>query len=74
LYYRDNGTGYPQGTIVDRAGGLGNYLLRGMSRQLKGSLRTFNDGGAVAVVTFRRKEGFSAILSQPEGEKETSTP
>ena len=32
--------------MPERKGGLGKYLLGGMSRQLQGRYETFNDGGA----------------------------
>ncbi len=64
LVYRDNGPGYPEGSLPDRQGGLGGYLLQGMSRQLNGRIITYNDEGAVAVVTFSRKTNASVILSE----------
>ncbi|THH41725.1 sensor histidine kinase [Neolewinella litorea] len=55
LEYRDNGPGYPVGTLVERDGGLGTYLVNGMARQLRGSVKTFNREGACTVVVFSGK-------------------
>ena len=55
LTYRDNGPGFPAGSLQEREGGLGSYLLHGMSRQLRGRVVTYNDNGAVTKVYFRRK-------------------
>lgn len=55
LYYHDNGPGFPAGTLQDRQGGLGAFLLRSMSRQLKGSITTKNDNGATYSIFFQKK-------------------
>ncbi|MEM9260876.1 MAG: sensor histidine kinase, partial [Bacteroidota bacterium] len=55
LYYRDNGPGFPSGVLQDRQGGLGAFLLRSMSRQLKGSITTENNNGATYSIFFREK-------------------
>ena len=55
LEYRDNGPGFPIGTIGERRGGLGSYLLKSMARQLNGHLTTHNDDGAVHKIFFKEK-------------------
>ena len=56
LEYADNGPGYPAGVLQEREGGLGSYLLHGMSKQLGGYVTTTNRGGAVCLLRFRRKQ------------------
>lgn len=58
LKYRDNGSGYPEGVLREREGGLGTYLLNGMSRQLRGRVETNNHRGAVTRVFFQRKNDY----------------
>lgn len=55
LEYRDNGPGFPVGTMGERDGGLGSYLLKSMVRQLNGHLTTHNDDGAVHKIFFKEK-------------------
>jgi two-component sensor histidine kinase len=55
LEYRDNGPGFPIGTMGERDGGLGSYLLKSMVRQLNGHLTTHNDDGAVHKIFFKEK-------------------
>ncbi len=55
LYYRDNGPGFPKDTLKKRAGGLGMYLLKSMSRQLRGYLESSNQNGAVYRIFFKEK-------------------
>lgn len=55
LEYRDNGPGFPIGTMGERDGGLGSYLLKSMVRQLNGQLTTHNDNGAVHKIFFKEK-------------------
>ncbi len=55
LIYHDNGPGFPLGHLQERAGGLGTYLLNGMSQQLQGFAETFNDNGAVTRIYFHKK-------------------
>jgi two-component system, sensor histidine kinase PdtaS len=55
LEYRDNGPGFPSGTLKERQGGLGSYLVRSMVRQLNGNLTTHNDNGAVYKIFFKEK-------------------
>ncbi|PHI19544.1 hypothetical protein CEQ90_12660 [Lewinellaceae bacterium SD302] len=55
LNYRDNGPGFQNGKLEGRIGGLGDYLLRSMVHQLKGSIRSFNDGGANVEIRLERK-------------------
>jgi len=55
LHYRDNGPGFPKGSLEKREGGLGMYLLKSMSRQLRGYLESSNQNGAVYRIFFREK-------------------
>ncbi|MEQ8706529.1 MAG: sensor histidine kinase [Phaeodactylibacter sp.] len=55
LEYQDNGPGFPAGTIEEREGGLGSYLLKSMVRQLNGHLTTHNSDGAVYNIFFKEK-------------------
>ncbi|MEM6262706.1 MAG: sensor histidine kinase [Bacteroidota bacterium] len=55
LLYRDNGPGYPKGTLEKRDGGLGTYLLNSMSRQLNGWYKSRNDNGALFDIFFQEK-------------------
>lgn len=55
IVYRDNGPGFPKGTLQQRDGGLGTYLLKSMSRQLNGYLESKNDNGAVCNIFFKEK-------------------
>nr|WP_256534357.1 sensor histidine kinase [Lewinella sp. JB7] len=55
LTYHDNGPGFPEGALAEREGGLGTYLLNGMSRQLRGRMESLNDEGALTRVYFKRK-------------------
>ncbi len=55
LHYRDNGPGFSRGTLQEREGGLGTYLLKSMSRQLNGHLQTSNDHGASYSIYFHEK-------------------
>ncbi|NJB86868.1 two-component sensor histidine kinase [Lewinella marina] len=54
LEYQDNGPGFsaPSGQQEE---GLGSYLIRGMSRQLRGRLEISNQNGANTRIWFRRK-------------------
>jgi two-component sensor histidine kinase len=52
---RDNGVGLPPGLDPQRADSLGLSIVRTLvSRDLRGRLRMWHDGGAVAEVEFRR--------------------
>ncbi|MEM7658444.1 MAG: sensor histidine kinase [Bacteroidota bacterium] len=55
LHYRDNGPGFPNGELEEREGGLGTYLLKSMTRQLRGTLATHNEEGAVFAIYFEEK-------------------
>ncbi len=55
LTYSDNGAGFPNGKIEQREGGLGTYLLKSMSRQLRGRVETQNNNGAVSTIYFSVK-------------------
>ncbi len=57
LTYKDNGPGFSNGKIEEREGGLGSYLLKSMSRQLRGYLESKNDEGALYKVYFFEKNG-----------------
>ena len=59
LLYKDNGPGFLDGQLKDREGGLGAYLLRSMSRQLKGSLESRNEQGAAYSIFFQEKNTFN---------------
>lgn len=52
LTYRDNGPGFPP-TAATESSGLGLRLLRGMARQLNGSLQMSNEDGAVTRFYFQ---------------------
>ena len=60
LTYRDNGPGFPPQADHALASGLGLRLLRGIARQLNGSLELSNDNGAVTRIYFQADEGESA--------------
>ena len=59
LNYKDNGPGFSEGQLKDREGGLGAYLLRSMSRQLKGKLESRNEQGAAYSIFFQEKNRFA---------------
>lgn len=53
---KDNGLGYPEGTLVYREDALGSMLLQAMSTQLKGEFTTYNENGAIFKLHFVQKE------------------
>lgn len=55
LEYQDNGPGFPQNALAGQDTGLGSYLIRGMSRQLRGRVELANNNGANTRIWFRRK-------------------
>ncbi len=55
FHYRDNGPGFPNQELEERKGGLGTYLLKSMSRQLNGHIKSKNDGGATFQIFFKEK-------------------
>lgn len=55
LIYRDNGPGFPQGSIPHREGGLGKYLLGKMAQQLRGHVISSNENGARVRIEFYEK-------------------
>lgn len=55
LTYRDNGPGFSMGEFVRREEGLGAYLVKSMIRQIEGSLKSYNDSGAVVEIFFKEK-------------------
>lgn len=55
LIFKDNGQGYPEGTIKEREGGLGTYLINSMVRQLNGACRFTNESGAKFSLDFNEK-------------------
>jgi two-component sensor histidine kinase len=63
LTYQDNGPGFPNGTLSERKGGLGSYLVKSMVRQLSGQVKTNNHNGAVYQIFFKEKN-----QSQPQHE------
>jgi two-component sensor histidine kinase len=52
LLVRDNGPGFPAEIVAGSRESLGLTLIEGLSRQISGSARFYNDGGAVCEVTF----------------------
>lgn len=60
LVYGDDGPGYPGGSLRERGGGLGTYLLEGMVRQLGGRVTTANAGGACCTIEFSYTNGDTA--------------
>ncbi len=55
LTYRDNGPGFST-SVQPTQKSLGTYLLESMARQLRGTVRTYNAGGAVTEVAFSTKQ------------------
>lgn len=55
LTYQDNGPGFGA-AVQPHPKSLGTYLLESMARQLHGTLRTYNAGGAVTEVAFSTKQ------------------
>lgn len=55
LIYRDNGPGFSKGSLKEREGGLGTYLLKSMTRQLNGHIESRNEGGAFYKIFFKEK-------------------
>lgn len=55
IQYRDNGPGFLTGSLQEREGGLGTYLLKSMSRQLQGNMESRNENGAVYTIYFKEK-------------------
>lgn len=51
LTLRDKGLGIPAGALERRSSGVG--LVRGLCRQIGGSIEMANDGGAVVVIRFK---------------------
>ncbi len=60
LQFRDNGPGFAAGRLQERVGGLGTYLLHGMSEQLRGRVVTRSEQGALTQVYFRKKNDLQA--------------
>lgn len=56
IYYKDNGPGFPSGTLKVQDGSLGSYLLTSLTRQLQGKIETFNENGAVTKIYFLEKQ------------------
>lgn len=71
LEYLDNGPGFAAGEMPARPGGLGKYLLQGMSRQLNGRCETFSAGGAGTRIYFQPK---NMDLHVEEGEYNLAGP
>lgn len=55
LEYKDNGPGFSSGEMSERTGGMGKYLLKSMSRQLRGYFETTTENGAVTHIYFYAK-------------------
>ncbi|PHR30358.1 MAG: hypothetical protein COA38_10605 [Fluviicola sp.] len=54
LTFKDNGPGLPNGLDTERKGSIGMYLLRSMTRQLRGKLTYRMDGGSVFTLTSKK--------------------
>ena len=52
LRYYDNGKGLPDGVFNGNSGSLGLYLVRRMSKQLKGTVDYNFDGGSIFTINF----------------------
>jgi len=52
---RDNGPGFENGTMPNKDGSLGNYLINSMVRQLDGYWTTENVDGAVTSIFLKEK-------------------
>ncbi|WP_168797606.1 sensor histidine kinase [Neolewinella litorea] len=70
LTYHDNGPGFDPAALDGRDSGLGSYLIRGMSRQLRGRVEVSNENGATTRIWFRRK---NEHLGQPTGKDRITT-
>ncbi|MEM8583459.1 MAG: sensor histidine kinase [Bacteroidota bacterium] len=53
--YRDNGSGYPAGSLFNQTSSMGTTLINSMLRQLRAKGRSYNDEGAVFEVNFEEK-------------------
>ena len=62
LTYRDNGPGFPATAGAAGGTGLGLRLLHGLARQLNGSIKMTNDGGAVTRIYFQADEMKAELL------------
>lgn len=56
LKYKDNGPGFENDKMEQREGGLGNYLINSMVRQLDGFWETENTNGAVTSIYLKEKK------------------
>lgn len=54
--YRDNGPGYPSGTLKISQGSMGGMLIFSMVRQLRAEGRAFNEEGANFALSFQEKQ------------------
>jgi two-component sensor histidine kinase len=64
FHFRDNGPGLPEATLHDQSSGLGTYLIRSMTRQLKGKLECSNEQGAVYRIYFEEKNPTTPITEK----------
>ncbi|MEO0787826.1 MAG: sensor histidine kinase [Bacteroidota bacterium] len=55
LTYRDNGPGYPEGSLLKQTSSMGSILISSMLRQLQAIGESYNDQGAVFEVHFEEK-------------------
>ncbi|MEL6803391.1 MAG: hypothetical protein AAFO91_06330, partial [Bacteroidota bacterium] len=55
MQYRDNGHGYPEGSLNGQDGSMGKILIDSMTRQLRANSESFNDDGAVFHLRFTEK-------------------
>jgi len=65
IHYHDTGVGYPESNDMENKDTVGLTLIRNLvERQLKGSIRFYNDGGANAEIILP-KEFFNRSISDP---------
>jgi two-component sensor histidine kinase len=55
LIYKDNGNGFPEGYTIEEADSLGIELISGLTEQIDGDFRFYNDQGAVYEFRFKTK-------------------
>ncbi len=55
LHYKDNGKGLPTEEKLKNSKSMGWYLIRSMPRQLQGTVKMSNNGGAVFDIFFREQ-------------------
>jgi two-component sensor histidine kinase len=55
LTVADNGRGLPEGFDINKSNSLGMSLMRGLSKQLKGSFELKNDNGLAIIMAFEKE-------------------